>query len=47
MARRHGLSARVDRSRVFARVRGTVRRFERLFGVHIRRQFDNDVIANG
>ena len=47
VARRHGLSARVDRSRVFARVRGTVRRFERLFGVRIRRQFDNDVIANG
>ena len=47
VARRHGLSARVDRSHVFARVRGTVRRFERLFGVRIRRQFDNDVIANG
>ena len=47
VVRRHGLSARVDRSRVFARVRGSVRSFERLFGVHIRRQFDNDVFANG
>src|SRR5262245_54933353 len=45
-ARRHGLTARVDRSGVFARVRGSVRAFERLFGVRIRKQFDNDVFAN-
>jgi hypothetical protein len=45
--RRHGLAARVDRSGVFARVRGSVRRFERVLGVRIRRQFDNDVFANG
>jgi subtilase family serine protease len=46
-ARRHGLSATIDRSGVFARIRGTVRDFERVFHVRIRRQFDNDVFANG
>ena len=45
-ARRHGLSVRIDRSGVFARIRGTVRDFERVFRVRIRRQFDNDVFAN-
>jgi kumamolisin len=45
--RRHGLTAHVDRSRVFARVTGTVPAFERLLGIRIRKQFDNDVIANG
>jgi hypothetical protein len=44
--RRHGLRARVDRSRVFARVSGSVRRFERVLGVRIRKQFNNDVFAN-
>ncbi len=46
-ARRHGLTARADRSRVFARVRGTVRQFERALNVRIRRQFNNDVFADG
>jgi kumamolisin len=46
-ARRHGLSARVDRSGVFARVSGTVARLERVFRVRIVRQFNNDVFANG
>jgi len=44
-ARRHGLSATVDASGVFARVTGPIRRFERLFGAKVRRQFDNDVLA--
>jgi kumamolisin len=47
IALRHGLSARVDRSRVFARVRGSVQQFERLLQVRIRRQFNNDVFADG
>jgi kumamolisin len=46
-ARRHGLRARVDRSRVFARVFGSVRQFERVLGVRIRREFNNDVFADG
>jgi kumamolisin len=44
--RPHGLSARVDRSRVFARVSGSARQFERLLGVRIRKSFDNDVFAD-
>lgn len=44
--RRHGLRARVDRSRVFARVSGSVRRFERVLRIRIRKQFNNDVFAN-
>lgn len=36
--RRHGLRSRVHRSGLFARVRGSVRRLERTFGVRIRRQ---------
>jgi kumamolisin len=44
---RHGLSARADSSRVFARVSGSVAAFERLLGVRIRKQFNNDVFANG
>ena len=44
--RRHGLRARVDRSRVFARVSGSVRRFEHVLGVRVRKQFNNDVFAN-
>ena len=44
--RRHGLRARVDRSRVFARVSGRVRRFERVLRIRIRKQFNNDVFAN-
>ncbi len=43
--RRLGLAARIDPSGVFARVTGTVKRFERAFGVRIASQFDNDVIA--
>ncbi len=46
VARRHGLAARLDRSGVFARLTGRVRTFERVFGVKIRKQFDNDVLAN-
>ena len=46
VARRHGLAARLDRSGVFARLTGRVRTFERTFGVKIRKQFDNDVLAN-
>jgi kumamolisin len=44
---RHGLGVQVDRSRVFARVTGTVPAFERLLGIPIRKQFNNDVNANG
>ncbi len=44
---RHGLGVQVDRSRVFARVTGTVPAFERLLGIRIRKQFNNDVNANG
>jgi kumamolisin len=44
--RARGLSARVDRSRVFARVRGTPRQFERLLGLRITKSFDNDVFAD-
>jgi kumamolisin len=46
VARGHGLSARVDASGVFARVSGPVARMERVFGVRIRKQFDNDVFAD-
>ena len=46
VARRHGLAARLDRSGVFARLTGRVRTFERVFGVKISKQFDNDVLAN-
>jgi kumamolisin len=46
-ARRHGLSARIDASGVFARVTGRVRQFERVLRVRIREQFNNDVFANG
>jgi Pro-kumamolisin, activation domain len=44
--RRRGFTARVDRSGVFARVTGSVGRFERVFHVRVRRQFDNDVLAD-
>lgn len=44
--RRRGFTVRFDPSGVFARVRGSVRRFERVFDVRIRRAFDNDVLAN-
>ena len=44
--RRRGFGVRFDASGVFARVRGPVARFERVFDVRIRRQFDNDVFAN-
>ncbi len=46
-ARRHGLATRMDRSGVFARVSGTVERFERVLGKRIRRSFDNDTPAVG
>jgi kumamolisin len=45
--RRRGLGVQVDRSRVFARVTGTVPAFENLLGIRIRKQFNNDVNANG
>jgi kumamolisin len=45
--RTRGLSTRVDRSRVFARVTGTPRQFERLLGLRISKSFDNDVNADG
>ena len=44
--RRRGFTVRFDPSGVFARVGGSVRRFERVFDVRIRRAFDNDVLAN-
>jgi kumamolisin len=44
--RRLGLSARIDRSGVFARVVGTVSRFQRVFAVRITKLFNNDVLAN-
>lgn len=44
--RRLGLTARIDRSGVFARVTGTVRTFERVFHVRIQTLFNNDVLAN-
>jgi subtilase family serine protease len=43
--RRLGLGASIDRSGVFARVTGTVRRFERAFGVRITSLFNNDTIS--
>jgi kumamolisin len=44
-ARSHGLRASVDRSGVFARLTGSVERFQRVFRVRLRTQFDNDVFA--
>jgi kumamolisin len=41
-ASHHGFTARVDASGVFARVTGSVHRFERVFEVRIRRRFSND-----
>ncbi len=38
---RRGLSVRIDRSGVFARVRGTVAQLDRVFEVKIQRQFGN------
>ncbi len=43
--RRLGFTASIDRSGVFARVAGTVRRFERAFGVKITSEFSNDTIS--
>lgn len=40
-ARRHGLSARIDPSGVFARVNGTVLKLDRVFKVRIRSTFSN------
>jgi hypothetical protein len=45
--RRRGLGVQVDRSRVFARVTGTVPAFEDLLDIRLRKQFNNDVNANG
>ena len=39
---RHGLSARIDPSGVFARVSATVSQFDRVFKVHIQEQFTQD-----
>jgi kumamolisin len=44
-ARGYGFKARIDRSGVFARLTGSVNRFERVFRVRLRSQFDNDVLA--
>ncbi|MDW5594913.1 S53 family peptidase [Conexibacter stalactiti] len=46
-ARRHGLVVRVDRSRLFARLSGDVRRLERVFGVKIVHSYDNDTLSYG
>jgi subtilase family serine protease len=43
---RHGLTAALDPSGVFARVRGTVGRLDRAFGLRIRLTYDNDEVAN-
>ncbi len=43
---RRGLTATLDRSRVFARVRGTVPRMERLLGRPLRESYDNEDLAN-
>lgn len=43
--RRHGLRVRIDRSRVFARVEGTVARLQRVFGAPIRRQYNNETLS--
>ena len=40
--RKHGLSARIDASGVFARVTGTVSEFDRVFKVQIQTGFNND-----
>lgn len=46
VVRRYGFRARVDRSGVFARLTGPVKRFRRVFRVRIKKEFDNDVQAN-
>ena len=46
VARRLGFVARLDESRVFARLTGRVGRFEQVFDVRFLKQFDNDVFAN-
>jgi Pro-kumamolisin, activation domain len=45
-AERRGFAVRIDRSRVFARVTGTVALFGQVFGRHIRKEFNNDEFAN-
>jgi kumamolisin len=42
VARHHGLSVKVDRSGVFARLGGTVRRLERVFDTRIKHGFNNE-----
>jgi pro-kumamolisin-like protein len=42
---RHGLRVRVDPSRVFARVEGTVARLQRVFHAPIRRQYNNETLS--
>ncbi len=46
VARRHGLSARIDPSGVFARVTATVSQFDHVFKVHIKKGFNNDENAD-
>lgn len=41
----HHLRVRVDSSRVFARVSGTVARLERVFRVPVRRQYNNETLS--
>lgn len=43
---RHGLTAGIDPSGVFARVSGTVGQLDRAFGLRIRLTYDNDEVAN-
>lgn len=43
--RRRGLRIRIDPSRVFARVEGTVARMQRVFHVPIRRQYNNETLS--
>lgn len=43
--KRHGLRVRVDPSRVFARVEGTVARMQRAFRAPIRRQYNNETLS--
>lgn len=45
-AEKRDLRVKVDASRVFARVTGTVAQFQELLGLRLRREFNNDVNAN-
>ncbi len=53
VAKRYGMSVKVDKSRVFARVTGQIKEFQRVLGAPVVRAFDNDdnsmgfVVKNG